>query len=392
MSDVGAPVLRRPRPEPLAGAGRSVRASPPRVLMSTDTIGGVWTYSIQLASELSRMGSEVGLATFGRRPDPAQAAQALAVPGLRLFMSDFRCEWMEDAWRDVARTGLWLLELEERFRPDIVHLNSYCNAVEPFVAPVVVVAHSCVLSWWRQVRRDAAPASLDRYRRSVSRGLRLADRVVAPTHTMLRWLRESYSSLAPAVVIPNGRCPSLFQPAPKKNVVFACGRLWDEAKNLAALEWAAPRVRWPIEVAGSLRHPDGGMRQAAGVRCLGVLDQEKVAARMARAAICAHPARYEPFGLVPLEAALSGCSLVLGNTETLREIWGDAALYVDPEDPSTLVQTLEILIGSRALQRRLARRARARALRLTARRKAEAYLRLYEELLRPEDVVLGATA
>jgi glycogen synthase len=370
----------------------AMTSRPPRVLMSTDTVGGVWTYSVQLASELSRLGSEVGLATFGGRPDPDQAAQALAIPGLRLFMSDFRCEWMEDAWQDVARTGLWLLELEERFRPDIVHLNSYCNAVEPFVAPVVVVAHSCVLSWWRQVRGAPAPEGLERYRRSVARGLRLADRVVAPTHTMLRWLRESYSSLAPAEVIPNGRCPSLFQPAPKKNVVFACGRLWDEAKNLAALEWAATRLQWPVEVAGSLRHPEGGTRRPEGVRCLGVLAQEKIAARMARAAVCAHPVRYEPFGLVPLEAALSGCSLVLGDTETLREIWGDAALYVEPDDPSTLVDTLQILIGSRALQRRLARRARARALRLTARRMAEAYRRLYEELLRPEDAVLGASA
>ncbi|HUF77246.1 MAG TPA: hypothetical protein VMM35_13255, partial [Longimicrobiales bacterium] len=61
-------------------------------------------------------------------------------------------------------------------------------------------------------------------------------------------------------------------------------------------------------------------------------------------------------------------------------------------DPSTLVRTLETLIGSKALQRRLAGRARARALRLTSRRTAEAYLRLYDELLRPEDAALGATA
>ena len=392
MSGAGAPVLLRPHSEPLAGLARDGRGGPPRVLMTTDTLGGVWTYSIQLAAELTRLGLVVGLATVGRRPDAEQAAEALAIPGLRLFMSDFRCEWMEDCWQDVARTGAWLLELEERFRPDIVHLSSYCNAAEPFAAPVLVVAHSCVLSWWREVLGDPVPARLDRYRRSVARGLRGANRVVAPTRTMLRWLRENYAVLPPASVIPNGRCPRRFRPARKKNVVFACGRLWDEAKNLSALEWAAPRIGWPVEAAGSLRHPDGGTRVARSVRCLGVVGPHEVAARMARAAICAHPARYEPFGLVPLEAALSGCSLVLGDTETLREVWGDAALYVDPDDPSSLVGALDRLIGSKALQRRLARRARARALRLTARRMGEAYLRLYREMLQPERVGLGARA
>jgi glycogen synthase len=392
MSERAPTVLLRPISEPQPSLADERRAGPPRVLMTTDTVGGVWSYSIQLASELARLGLVVGLATVGRRPNAAQAAEALAIPALQLFMSDFRCEWMEDCWQDVARTGTWLLELEERFRPDLIHLNAYCNAVEPFRAPVLVVAHSCVLSWWREVRGCDAPHRLERYRRSVSRGLRAADRVVAPTNTMLRWLRECYGPLPSSSVILNGSCPQRFHPERKKNFVFACGRLWDEAKNLSALEWAAPRIAWPVEVAGALEHPDGGIRAANNVRCRGVMSGQDVAARMAQAAICAHPARYEPFGLVPLEAALSGCSLVLGDTDTLREIWGDAALYVDPDEPASLVDVLDRLIGSKALQRRLAHRARARALRLTARRMGEAYLRVYGEMLRPKHAGLGARA
>ena len=43
---------------------------------------------------------------------------------------------------------------------------------------------------------------------------------------------------------------------------------------------------------------------------------------MARASIYALPARYEPFGLSILEAALSGAALVLGDIPSLREVWG----------------------------------------------------------------------
>ena len=63
---------------------------------------------------------------------------------------------------------------------------------------------------------------------------------------------------------------------------------------------------------------------------LGRLSAGELADWYARAAIYALPARYEPFGLSALEAALSGCALVLGDIPSLREIWGDAALFVPP--------------------------------------------------------------
>ena len=50
------------------------------------------------------------------------------------------------------------------------------------------------------------------------------------------------------------------------------------------------------------------------------------------ASIFALPARYEPFGLSILEAALSGCALVLGDLPSLRELWTGAAMFVPPDD------------------------------------------------------------
>jgi len=36
---------------------------------------------------------------------------------------------------------------------------------------------------------------------------------------------------------------------------------------------------------------------------------------------------YEPFGLAPLEAALSRCAIVANDIPSLREVWGSAAMY-----------------------------------------------------------------
>src|SRR4051812_44792716 len=130
-----------------------------KLLMTTDTVGGVWTYAIELASALQSKGVEIILATMGAPLNADQNAQAHALPNLHIVESNFKLEWMQDPWEDVRAAGRWLLHLEEHFRPDIVHLNGYAHAALPFAAPIVCVAHSCVVSWWQAVKGEAAPPS-----------------------------------------------------------------------------------------------------------------------------------------------------------------------------------------------------------------------------------------
>src|SRR5262249_58528859 len=82
----------------------------------------------------------------------------------------------------------------------------------------------------------------------------------------------------------------------------------------------------------------------AGVELLGVLSEAEMAPLYAGASIYAAPARYEPFGLTILEAALSGCALVLGDIPSLRELWEDAAVFVPRDDDAALETCLRDLI------------------------------------------------
>ena len=103
-----------------------------------------------------------------------------------------------------------------------------------------------------------------------------------------------------------------------------------------------------------------------------------MAAWLARAAVFALPARYEPFGLLPLEAALSGCALVLGDIESLREVWGDAADYVDPDDADALARTINTLIASPERLHAASGAAYAQAVGYGMERTAAAYVDLYQ--------------
>jgi len=426
-----------------------------RILMTADTVGGVWTYALELAAGLGEHGVEVALATMGAPLTPQQREASGQIPNLEVFESCFKLEWMEDPWEDVSKAGEWLLQLEGRLQPDIVHLNGYVHAALPWQTPTLVVGHSCVLSWWEAVKGEAAPASWDRYREEVRRGLQAANLVIAPSAAMLAELNAHYGGLVNGRVIPNGRDSSIFCPLEKKEFVLTAGRLWDEAKNVAALEDIAPQLLWPIYIAGEEEHPDrrrggegergrGGEsargRKISILGCedslmasngsiapkftqaeqtkicverrsvlpyansrrsldlstgfspphpltpspphlLGLLSTEELASWYAHASIYALPARYEPFGLSVLEAALSGCALVLGDIASLREIWGDAAMFVPPDDGNAIAYAINTLIKDSSLRTAFAAKARTRALEFTPQRMVAGYLEAYQDLI-----------
>lgn len=358
---------------------------PRRVLMTADTVGSVWTYAIELARGLADRGVEVALATLGEPLNGGQREMAERVPRLKVFESTFRMEWQEDdPWRDVEKAGDWLLALDERFCPDVIHLNGYAHGALPWSAPTVLVGHSCVLSWWQAVKGEAAPESWDRYAREVAAGLAAADLVIAPSQARLSALAEQYGRLPRSRVLLNGRDSRSFRPTAKEPIVFSAGRLEDEAGNLEALEAVAPRLSWPVFLAGENHHSDGGEARPHHSRLLGKLSQRALAAWLGRASIYCLPARYEPFGLSALEAALSGCALVLGDVPNLREIWKHRAVFVPPNDPEALEDALTRLIQDPERRASLAAGARARALQLTPERMVDGYLAAYQDVLATE--------
>jgi glycogen(starch) synthase len=348
------------------------------VLMTADTVGGVWTYALDLARQLGQRGVRVVLATMGAPPTPEQRHEARVIDTLTVVDSSYRLEWMTEPWDDVQSAGTWLLELDRRVRPDVVHLNGYAHGSLPFSAPVVITAHSCVLSWWSAVKGEEAPPSWDRYRAAVHSGLAQADAVIAPTRAMAECLLRFHAPPSPVRVIPNGRDASHYSVGRKRPFVLSAGRFWDEGKNVALVAEAAPAMPWPVYIAGDT----GDGPEPDSVTALGRLSTSCLAQWYAQAAVYALPARYEPFGLSALEAALSGCALVLGDIPSLREVWGSAAVFVHPDDAGGLARAVTRLANDEAYRRDMAARASRRAGQYSLDCAADAYLALYGELRR----------
>jgi glycogen synthase len=358
-----------------------------RILMTADTVGGVWTYALELTRALQPYNVEVLLAIMGPSLNTSQQDDARSLPNLSLFKSNYKLEWMPGCWPDVKRAGDWLLHLENRLQPDLIHLNGYAHASLPWKNPTLVAGHSCVFSWWQAVKGDTPPDEWQRYKIEVQNGLRAADLVVTPSATMLRALNKHYGPIRNARVIHNGRDPEYFKPRVKRDVILSAGRLWDEAKNIDRLAEIAAELPWPVAIAGEFQHPGEATRSdslAQQCRWLGSLPESQLRRWFAAASIYALPALYEPFGYTPLEAALSGCALVLGDIQSLHEIWNDAAVFVDPNDSKALKHELLELIGNPKHREEMVKRAHERALEFTSARMAQNYFAVYDELLQEE--------
>ena len=333
--------------------------------MTADAIGGVWQYSLDLISHFVERGAQVLLATLGGRPAEAQKARVARMPGVAIHESDYKLEWMHEPWADVEASGEWLLALAEQFRPDIVHLNGYAHASIQWPTPVLVVAHSCVYSWWHAVHGGARPAGeWGEYHSRVSAGLRSADAVVAPSATMASALTTHYGiNATTARVIHNFSEAPVYDGREKQPFFLAAGRRWDMGKNLEMLTSIRDRLLWPTHIEAFLPH--------------GALIDE-----MQRASVFVHPALYEPFGLAVLEAARAQCCLVLSDIPSLRELWDGAAVFVDPRNAEAWVRVLNGLTCNADKRESLAYAARVHSNRYSPESAIEQYWDIYKLLLR----------
>lgn len=349
-----------------------------KILLTTDNIGGVWTYSLTLARGLKSRGMDVCVAVIGEKLTEAQADELH-------FTSWYSCvarqEWMDDPWHDIERTGLWLQKLVREERPDIIHLNSYSLGAFGWNVPVVVAAHSCVLSWWEAVRREQAPSAWDRYREFVSEGIQGADAIVAPGNVMMMSVEKFYRPQGKKLVICNGGDSSRFHPERKEKFIFSMGRLWDDAKNISLVIDAARLIRHPIFIAGEFR---GGHfeRMPRNVHFLGKLSPAEIAGWLAEASVYLLPVKYEPFGYTFLEAAFSGCALITGDIPSMKEVWGDSAIYADTDDIIGLAEKVNDLMKDARKMEMLSAKARERALSLyTSEKMTAEYIKLYSNIL-----------
>lgn len=350
-----------------------------RLAITTDAVGGIWRYAMDVAAGFAARGVKVTLIGLGPAPGPGKQQEAAAA-GVHLDWLDNRLDWTV---ADAAAATALAQDLGRRVaavEADLLHLNAPALlGAANFPAETVVAAHSCLASWWRAVRRTALPPEWEWHKRLSARGLRRASVAIVPSAAFAADLGALHGPLPSLRVVPNAARPG---PVRRKALeVLAAGRWWDEGKNLSALDAAAAGIDWPVLAAGSACGPSGETVRAEHLRLVGALDAAEMAEHYGRASIFISLSLYEPFGLAVLEAASAGAALVLSDIPTFREIWEGAALFVDPARPEEAARAVNSLIADPGFRLRLGRNAQLRAGRYSLRRQLEGLDAAYRDAL-----------
>jgi glycosyltransferase involved in cell wall biosynthesis len=321
------------------------------------------TYALNLLRELSGLAGDAGirLVAVTRRPE-------LVPEGVEPIVLATGSQELRKAWT--------LPRLLRRVGADLVHTQYAVPLRCP--CPALVTVHDVSFA------RDAALMSRkDRivFRRIVPRAVRTAARVLTVSERTKTDLLELYGIPPERIVVtPNGVDPAFHRVGNSVlpgSYVLSVGAIQARKNQLAALA-AADAVGLPLVVVGPTKDASlADELRRRGARLEGYVDTEGLAELYRGAACLVQSSRLEGFGLPVVEAMASGTPVVAVPDPALREVAGDAAIFVEEGDLADGIR--------RALAEhdRLVAAGIERARAFTWRATAETTLAVYRELLDP---------
>lgn len=354
------------------------------------THGGI-TYSVLgwLRALLRLGGAEYRLFTHARTHERWDAPAREVV-----LRWPLRAPWMECAWE-----RWWLPRAAEAAGCRVFHGPRFMVPPSRRMRLVATIYDLAFRRFPGVLPPESARYFDDRVRDAVAR----ADRL----HAVSAQTRDDLISLYGAdadriIVIPAGVAPEFFDGAAR--AAEARTRWHVPERFMLAVSTVEPRKNYvrlvrafarsglasadvALVIAGRLDSDTGPVRRAASeagvdgaVRLLGEVPREALPPLYAAAAAFVLPSLYEGWCLSLAEALAAGLPVLTSDRGSHREVAGDAALFVDPEDEAALADGLRRIVEDERLRVTLSGRAAARARACTWEEAAGRLLALYRGL------------
>jgi glycogen(starch) synthase len=354
-------------------------------------IGGVQILAAKSLPMLRQRGYEFALITSHGDRDLPDVDYYEGIPVYR-----FRF-WQALATRDISlvfKAQQQVTELKRSFKPDLIHINLtdpsvffHLHTAQAYPAPMLVALRVGL------PKHSFASGSL------LKRTLSAAAWVTANSKALLKEARELLPEIsATSSVIYNGLdFPDIaLGPVPLENPRLMCaGRLvYDKGFDVALSSMALLMERFPkleMTIVGDgperirLEQQAMDLGLGAAVTFVGWVDPREIPNFMKSATIVIMPSRWEEaFGLVALEAALTGRPVVATRVGGLPEVVadGETGLLVPKDDSFALAVALAFLLDHPQQAIAMGAAARVRAQRVfSLTHYVEAYDALYRTLI-----------
>lgn len=143
-------------------------------------------------------------------------------------------------------------------------------------------------------------------------------------------------------------------------LVLSGGMGWKSEKSIAAITKA--------------------QKQGFSIIHTGYIDENDKSALYQQASAFLFPSLYEGFGMPILEAAASKTPIITSDIPVLREAAGEGALYVNPQNPTSLTSAIKELLTDNNLQKELVKRASKHLATFSWEKNADAIINKVNEL------------
>lgn len=372
----------------------SEHASPLAALGGVDA-GGQNVYVAALARELSRRGLVVTVYT--RRDDPGLDRTVVLEPGLEVVHLDAgppRPLPKDLIFEHLDQLGGELAADLERTVPDVLHAHFWMSGAAAVRAAsrsgsvaVVQTFHALGVVKRRHLgSEDSSPIQREAVEHDLANAV---DGIVATCSDEAAELARLGAELTKVSVVPCGVDLGRFFPAPAASAergrrraslrMVAVSRLVERKGLAVAIEACAQLHDVELVIAGgppkeALSSDPEAMRLKKLARRLGVdervvftgrLDRRQVSLLLRSADVAVSVPRYEPFGMVLLEAMACGVPVVAssvgGHIDTVVD--GETGFLVPPDDPVMVANVVSLLGSDPALRLRFGTAARERACR-----------------------------
>lgn len=350
---------------------------------------GTGAYTTALAARLA--GEHDGVTVHVVWPYSLPAPDGVAAPYVHRFSAGARRLYVDQV--QIPR-------LARRLEADAIHYPANIGAVSPVRTPQLLTVHDLSFvrhpEWFRWERSVY-------YRRGVEASVRKAAHVFSVSESTGRELVELLHVPADRITVTHNGVDPGMGPAADSAVAAARQRYGlpercfiylgtlEPRKNLATLVEAfdqlAASLPLDLVLAGRKGWKTGPIleavrqaRHADRIHLPGFVPNEDLAAVLSAAEVFVYPSLYEGFGIPLADALACGVPAVTGNTTSLPEVAGDAALTVDASDPAALAEAMRRAVVDTDLRARLAARGPEQVARFTWDTTAAATLATYRRL------------